>query len=218
MEWLCKFRKWSTIGLSRIWPVWCSLRVVWARKVIKNTDISLRLCRQRYEPCYCRVHVEVSALRIWCFKYLSFHRHKDWNVQDIFPFSACKKGVCVQNILSYLEVIWSYIKLLNLEPNNLFYFFLWHFGLFSGHGLLIVEVWRSHSDTPYSVWLLRTSYQPDAGISTWQHTTLKRGRHPKPQAGFELEITISERPQTNAVYRVVSGIGFYYSISINRII
>jgi hypothetical protein len=36
----------------------------------------------------------------------------------------------------------------------------------TGLGLLIIEVPRSHSDTPQSVRLLRTSDQPDAETST----------------------------------------------------
>ena len=47
-----------------------------------------------------------------------------------------------------------------------------------GQDLLIVEVSRSHSDTPQSVGLLWTSDQSDAETSTWQHTTLTRNRHP----------------------------------------
>jgi hypothetical protein len=50
-----------------------------------------------------------------------------------------------------------------------------------GQGLLLIEASRSHSDTPQSVWLLWTSDQPDAQISTWQHTTPTRDRHPWPR-------------------------------------
>ena len=38
----------------------------------------------------------------------------------------------------------------------------------------------SHSDTPHSVGLLWTIDQPDAETSSWQHTTLKRGKHQCP--------------------------------------
>jgi len=41
-----------------------------------------------------------------------------------------------------------------------------------GQGVLSIEASRSHSGTPQSVALLWTSDQPDAGTSTWQHTTL----------------------------------------------
>jgi len=41
-----------------------------------------------------------------------------------------------------------------------------------GKGLLITETSRSHSDTPSLVELLWTSDQPDAEISTRQHTTI----------------------------------------------
>jgi len=38
-----------------------------------------------------------------------------------------------------------------------------------GLGLLIVEVSRSHSDTPHSVRLLRPSDRPVTESSSWQH-------------------------------------------------
>jgi hypothetical protein len=43
-----------------------------------------------------------------------------------------------------------------------------------GQGLPRIEPSWSHSHTPHSVRLLWTSDQPDAEISTWQHTTLTR--------------------------------------------
>jgi hypothetical protein len=46
-----------------------------------------------------------------------------------------------------------------------------------GLGFLIVEVLRSHSDTPHSVGLLWTSDRPVAETSTWQHATFTRDRH-----------------------------------------
>jgi hypothetical protein len=46
-----------------------------------------------------------------------------------------------------------------------------------GHDLLIIEVLWSHSDTPHSVGLLWESDQPDAGTSTWQHTTFTTDIH-----------------------------------------
>ena len=45
-----------------------------------------------------------------------------------------------------------------------------------GPSLLIVDVSRSHSDTPHSVELLWTSARPVA--ETWQCATLNRARHP----------------------------------------
>jgi len=44
-------------------------------------------------------------------------------------------------------------------------------------GLLVIKASRSHSDTPHSVGLFRTSDRPDAETSTWQYTTLTRDRH-----------------------------------------
>jgi hypothetical protein len=49
-----------------------------------------------------------------------------------------------------------------------------------GQGLFIVEDSWSHSDTPHSVGLPWTSDRPIADTSTWQHTTLKRDKHPCP--------------------------------------
>jgi hypothetical protein len=46
-----------------------------------------------------------------------------------------------------------------------------------GHGVFIIEASRSHSDTPHSVWLLRTSDQPHTRTSTWQNTTLTSDSH-----------------------------------------
>jgi len=47
-----------------------------------------------------------------------------------------------------------------------------------GQGPFIVKSSRSHSDTPHSVELFRTSDQSVAGISSWPSTTLKTERHP----------------------------------------
>jgi hypothetical protein len=63
--------------------------------------------------------------------------------------------------------------------------------------LLTVEASRLRSDTPHSAELLCTSEQPNADISTWQHTTLTRDR-PMPPAGFEPTIPGSERSQIHA--------------------
>jgi len=66
----------------------------------------------------------------------------------------------------------------------------------AGQGLHIIEDSRSHSDTPHSVGLLYTSDQPDAGTSTWQHTTLKRDKTSTVPVGSEPKIHVSERPQS----------------------
>jgi hypothetical protein len=50
-----------------------------------------------------------------------------------------------------------------------------------GHALLLIEVSRSHSDTPHSVGILWTSDQPDAEISNWPHVTLTRDRRQRPK-------------------------------------
>jgi len=48
----------------------------------------------------------------------------------------------------------------------------------AGHGLLILEVSRSHTTTHQLVGLLWTSDQLVAETSTWQHTTLTTHKHP----------------------------------------
>jgi len=45
-------------------------------------------------------------------------------------------------------------------------------------GVLIAEAAGSHSDTPHSVGLFRTSDQLVAETSTWQHTTRTKDRLP----------------------------------------
>jgi hypothetical protein len=49
-----------------------------------------------------------------------------------------------------------------------------------GQDLHMIEDSWSHSDTPHSVGLPWTSDLPVAETSTWQHTTLKKDRHPSP--------------------------------------
>ena len=65
-----------------------------------------------------------------------------------------------------------------------------------GQGLLIVEISRSHSDTPQSVGLLWTSDRSVAVTSTWQHTTPTRDRHPclRRDANPQFQQTRGRRP------------------------
>ena len=73
--------------------------------------------------------------------------------------------------------------------------------------LLIIVALLSNSDTPHSVGLLWTRGQPDAEASTWQYTTITRDSHPCP--GGIRTYKPSERPQTHALDRSATGIGFY---------
>jgi hypothetical protein len=76
-----------------------------------------------------------------------------------------------------------------------------------GLGLLIIEASRSHSDTPHSIGFLWTSDQPGAKTCYLTiHNTQKR-QTSMPPAGFEPAIPASERLQTHALDRVVTGIG-----------
>ena len=76
-----------------------------------------------------------------------------------------------------------------------------------GQGLLIIETSRSHSDTLHSVGFLWTSDQPDPEISTWRHMTITAYKYPCP-GGFDSAFPSCERPQTHALDRAVTGIGW----------
>jgi len=78
-----------------------------------------------------------------------------------------------------------------------------------GQELLVIEASRSHSDTPQSVGVLWTGYQPDAGTSASQHTTLKRDRYLWSQVGFEPTVIASKQPQTHALDGATTGNGIW---------
>jgi hypothetical protein len=75
----------------------------------------------------------------------------------------------------------------------------------AGQGLFIINASRHTQEAPHSVGLLWTSDQPDAGT----HNTRKR-QISLPLAGFEPTIPASERPQTHALDRAPTGIGYTY--------
>jgi len=62
-----------------------------------------------------------------------------------------------------------------------------------GHGLHMVEVLRSHSDTQRSVGLLWMSGRPDAETFTWHNRETQM-----PSARYEPAIRASEGPQKHA--------------------
>jgi hypothetical protein len=74
--------------------------------------------------------------------------------------------------------------------------------------LLIPEVSRSNSHIPHSAGLLWTSDRPIAETSTWKHTqhSQKRGLHASD--GIRTCNPANERPQTHALGRAATGIGF----------
>jgi len=78
---------------------------------------------------------------------------------------------------------------------------------------LIIQASLSHSDTPYSVRLLWTSDQSDAETYIWQHNTHKR-QESMVSAGFEHVFPESEQPQTHALVRAATGVGFQNAIRI----
>ena len=75
-----------------------------------------------------------------------------------------------------------------------------------GLGHLVVEVSRSHSDTPQSVGLLWTSDRLVADFYLKTHNTQKR-ETPITTTGFESAIPASERLQTHALDRAATVIG-----------
>jgi hypothetical protein len=81
--------------------------------------------------------------------------------------------------LPYIYMVWCWKKQRNCSTFYLSFLVAQQPKL--GPGRLLLEVSRTHSDTPHSIGLLWTSDQPDAETSTWQHTKLTRDRQPYPQ-------------------------------------
>jgi hypothetical protein len=84
----------------------------------------------------------------------------------------------------------------------------WRNGPQWAKGLLIIETWRSYSDTPSSVGILWTSDQPVADLYLTTHNTHNRQTSVTPE-GFKPTIPTSERPQNHALDRAATGIGFF---------
>jgi hypothetical protein len=78
-----------------------------------------------------------------------------------------------------------------------------------GYIFLILEVLRSHPDTPHLLGLPWTSDQPDAQTSTSTHTTIKGDRHQRHRrkAEFETAIPANQRRQTHALDRTTTRTG-----------
>jgi len=70
----------------------------------------------------------------------------------------------------------------------------------------LTEVSISHSDTPHSVGFFWTSDRPLACLYLTTHDTHKK-QTSMLSAGFEPEISASERPQTHGLDRAATGIG-----------
>ena len=95
-------------------------------------------------------------------------------------------------------------------------FFIFHLHCFS-HGstahvglglLLILEVSKSHSDTPHSLGFLWTSDRPIPETTTWKHTQHSQQTRIHAPDGIRTRNPASERPQTHALVREVTGISF----------
>jgi hypothetical protein len=84
-----------------------------------------------------------------------------------------------------------------------------------GQGHLVVQALLSHTqfDTPHSIRLLCTNDQPDAETSTWQHTTLLKGRYPCPWRESNPVIPASELLQTHVLGHVVTEMGWIRGIA-----
>ena len=84
--------------------------------------------------------------------------------------------------------------------------------------LLLIEASLSHSFRHTTIGkLLWMSDKPDAKISTWQHTTLTRDRHPIPQTGFEPALPTSEPIQTHTLDSAATGIDLFYPLPFKKI-
>jgi hypothetical protein len=88
----------------------------------------------------------------------------------------------------------------------------------SGLGRLLLEVSRSHSDTPHSVGLLWTSDQSVAETSTRQHRNTHKGQTYRHHAGFEPTVPVSARPKANALDRAATGIGIRWFHSTRNVV
>jgi hypothetical protein len=83
-----------------------------------------------------------------------------------------------------------------------------------GQGLLIIQISRSHSDTPQSEGLLWMRDQPDADL----HLTTRNTRNSQismSPAGFEPRILGCRRPQTHALHCAATWIGSSFLMNIN---
>ena len=96
----------------------------------------------------------------------------------------------------------------NITDLNVLMLFIFHDSTaLVGLGRHLVQVSRSHSDTPHSVGLLWTSIGPSQRpLPDNTHNTHKK-RTSMPPAGFEPAIPASERPQTHVLDRAATGIG-----------
>ena len=98
-----------------------------------------------------------------------------------------------KNIGVFIHIKWIFLFTMTQQP-------------LVGHGLLIFEDSRSHSDTPYTVGLIWKSDQPVAETSTCTTHNTHNRQTSMPSAGFEPAIPTSERPQTQTLDRAATGI------------
>ena len=105
----------------------------------------------------------------------------NWRRREMQTFSSGSPRKCL-GLWRFLLVEYAENHCAELDRMLINIFFLSHSDLFC---LLVgvdgyCNIW-SHPDTPHSVEILWTSDQPNAETSTWQHTAIKRERHPCPR-------------------------------------
>jgi len=103
-------------------------------------------------------------------------RHFGYRSEDVNKFHMCWQHVAFrQMILTQDSSRDKWARRLALQP------FLFHSATAPSEPGPPWSWFHYHSDTPRPVGLPSTNDNPVADISTWQHTTLARGRHPCPR-------------------------------------
>jgi hypothetical protein len=123
-----------------------------------------------------------------------------WNPQGLSrPVIALCSGL--KRSVGFIYSMYEYIIFpVTLRPN-------------AGHGLLILEVSRSHTTTHHSPYhtsgqVIRLSHIPLS-----DKTLLTRDKHPFPSAGFKPKIPTSEGSQTHNLDHAATGIGHLTNIN-----
>ena len=170
-------------------------------------------CLHNYIKLHCQQSTKFSSAlncAVWLY-HASACMHACMHITFLFmQFRAIISNVCM--------TVYSSVQF-NLEIYcHIYYILIFCYDsiYLVGLGFLIVDVSRTHSDTPQSVGLLWTNYHLITETTTWQHTTVWNDRHPMNMAGFELAIPEIRPRQINASDRAVVGIGYYISYAYFR--
>jgi hypothetical protein len=133
-------------------------------------------------------------------------------------------SVCNTGIIFYFHATKIGDNFTGLTVSELVYeekIFFHGFTALVGLGHLSVEVQISHSDTPHPAGLIWTSGKPIAETSILTEHNILKTQISISLAGFQSTISVSERPQSHASDRAVTGIGsrkilgsnFFFEIS-----